>query len=421
MSEAMTLDQWLTKIEVGHPTEIDLGLERVAEVASRLKIDLQDRVVITVAGTNGKGSTTCMLDSILREAGRSTGVYTSPHFLKYNERIRINSSDASDSDICSAFEAIDAVRDEISLTYFEYGTLAALFLFQQSGVEFIILEVGLGGRLDAVNIIDADVAVITSLALDHVDWLGNDLAGIAREKAGIFRAGSPAVCGVINPPSTVTAHAAELGTPLYLVGQDFESTVQGETWCWRGVNRHNEPLMYDQLPVPALPLPNATTVLQVISLLDLNITPEEIAKGLIKASMAGRMQRTNLGAAEMILDVAHNPEAAAYLAGRLSIEPVSGTTYLILGMLADKDRASVIQNLEPVVDQWLFCSLTGPRASQAAELSALASNKDSASEYTSVSAAIDVLKNRVRVGDRVLVCGSFLTVTEALVWLTQNP
>lgn len=420
MSEKMTLDQWLAKIEAGHPTEIELGLSRVAEVATLLAIDLCASTVITVAGTNGKGSTTCMLDAILCSAGFSTGVYTSPHFLRYNERIQVNGQDASDSSICDAFEAIERVRGSISLTYFEYGTLAAFYIFQQAKLDYLLLEVGLGGRLDAVNIIDADIAVITSLALDHIDWLGDNLEAIGREKAGIFRAKRPAVCGVRKPPASVRSYATELDVPLYISGREFSAVIRDEDWDWCGVDGTGRRVEYFELPLPSLPLVNAATVLQVISLLDAQIDSKQIVQGLSQARMTGRMQQEHLGPAEMILDVAHNPEAAAYLSERLQSRPIEGETYLILGMLVDKDRLSVMRNLAPLVDHWLLCSLTGSRASSASELAALVDTNVKADQYGSVAEALNQLESLVTAKDRVLVCGSFLTVTEALVWLKMN-
>lgn len=235
LSSANSLNEWLSIIEAAHPTEIDLGLERVAKVAERLNLDFSRSKVITVAGTNGKGSTCAMLDSIIRASNATSGVYSSPHFLEYNERIKINGLDASDEVIVDAFCRIDQAREELSLTYFEYGTLAALIIFSDLKLDYVILEVGLGGRLDAVNIVDPDISVITSIALDHIDWLGDDIESIAREKAGIFRPNKPAVCAMSPVARSIVQHSAELNAPLYLFDQDYRLDDAQKVWNWAGL------------------------------------------------------------------------------------------------------------------------------------------------------------------------------------------
>ena len=414
---AKSLADWLARIEAGHPTEIDLGLDRVSQVAGRLNLNFSQSKVITVAGTNGKGSSCSLLEAILQADGKSTGVYSSPHFIDYNERIRINGLNAEDEVIVNAFEAIDAVRGEISLTYFEYGTLAALKIFADAQLDFVILEVGLGGRLDAVNIIDADIAVITSIALDHIDWLGDSLESIGREKAGIFRAAKPAVIGLAQPPRSIIQHSSELNTPLYIRDQDFHMDLSAVSWNWAGLDKLGEHIAYLDLPLPKLPVRNAATVLQVLSLIAPDCPIEAIHKGLATADLTGRMQRAQLGDAEMILDVAHNPEAANYLAQQLFAEPANKKRTLVLGMLKDKDREAVIEALKPVVDSWKLVSLQGPRASTAAELKNLLGSNLEADLYDSTQAALSELEGSLSSDDQVLVCGSFLTVTEALAWL----
>lgn len=415
-----TLAQWLAKIEAGHPSEIDLGLERVSAVATRLGLDLSHSTIITVAGTNGKGSTSTLLDSILRTAGYTTGVYTSPHFIRYNERIQVNGDLASDQQICDAFAAIDQARADISLTYFEFGTLAALLIFQAAQPDYLILEVGLGGRLDAVNIVDADVAVLTSVALDHVDWLGSSLDSIGREKAGIFRAGRPAVCGIAQPPASVTRRAAEIGASLYLRDADFRLLESDQHWSWSGTALDGQAITLDNLPRPQLPLPNAATVLQVLALCAPQLSAAQIAEGLQRAQMVGRMQSVQAGGLNLLLDVAHNPEAAEYLAKRVAERSVTGTIHLVLGMLADKDREAVMRALAPVVGHWHLVSLQGPRASSAEQLELLLGPAYNVNLYNNVAAALQHLSQQATSDDLVLVCGSFLTVTEALQWLSQQ-
>ncbi len=418
MATPASLNEWLAYIEAGHPTEIELGLDRVAAVAQRMGIDLSCSKVITVAGTNGKGSTTAMLDSILRSADYRTGVYTSPHFLRYNERIQLLGELASDDQICDAFSHIEQSRGEISLTYFEFGTLAALHIFSLAKLDYVILEVGLGGRLDAVNIIDADLAILTSVALDHTDWLGDTLEQIGYEKAGVFRSGKPAICGLKTPPESVVDHAGAIGAELLRRGVEFDLTHQGDLWSWQGVDAQGEALSYDELPRPNLPLVNAPSVIQALSLIAPKVGLIEIKMGLKSAQMMGRMQRSTLGLAPMLLDVAHNEEAAKYLVLRLRDLQIAGKLRLILGMLKDKDRAAVVQQLEALAPEWHLVSLQGPRASSASELQAFVNNP--LSSYDSVMEALESLEHQVSADDLVVVCGSFLTVTEALEWQMQQ-
>ncbi|TCK09435.1 dihydrofolate synthase/folylpolyglutamate synthase [Marinobacterium mangrovicola] len=414
-----TLDAWLARIEACHPSEIDLGLDRIRQVAERLELDLGSSKVVTVAGTNGKGSTVTLLDSILRQAGYTTGVYTSPHFLRYNERIRIEGEEASDASICEAFVRIEQARGDISLTYFEYGTLAALLCFEKASPDVLLLEVGLGGRLDAVNIVDSDVAVITSIAIDHADWLGNDRVQIGREKAGVLRAGKPLVCGDPNPPASVRESADAGGARLLVKGEEFGFSGTDAAWSWRGVDRSGSSLDYRDLTVPELPLTNAATVLQVLALLDVNLTREQINAGLGAAKMTGRMQRLQLAGngCACVLDVAHNPEAAGYLATWLEGHPAGGDTHVVLGMLADKDIAAVMALLAPQVDHWYLASLIGPRAASSVQLQALLPEGQSSACYDDVAAALEAAQKRMHPGDRLVVAGSFFTVSDALAAL----
>lgn len=416
----VSLSDWLSLIEACHPSDIELGLARVQAVADRLELDFCGSTVVTIAGTNGKGSTQTFLDQMLRRHGYSTGCYSSPHFLRYNERVRINGEEVSDPLLCDAFAAVEAARGSVALTYFEYGTLAALHIFASASPDFLLLEVGLGGRLDAVNIVDSDVAVVTTVALDHTDWLGDTRELIGREKAGIFRPGKPAICGDQLPPETVALVAQELGARLYQVGDAFAWDEMATDWRWRGLDQQGQAVALEALPVPQLPLPNAATALQVLHLLLERPSPEAIHAALAGARMTGRMQRLALGAAECILDVAHNPQAAQYIAGRLAAAPQGGRLHVILGMLGDKDADGVLRALQPVVDCWHFASLAGPRGQSAEalerKLRELASDAVCQS-YADVAAALAAVRQQVGGADRVLIAGSFLTVSDALAQL----
>ncbi|MBA4501889.1 bifunctional tetrahydrofolate synthase/dihydrofolate synthase [Marinobacterium marinum] len=410
-----TLEGWLSRIEACHPGEIELGLERLSQVAERLSIDLSGSTRIVVAGTNGKGSTLSMLNAVLREQGLRTGVYTSPHFLHYNERIVIDGEPVSDVLLCEVFAEIEQARGDISLTYFEYGTLAALLVFTRQKVDVALLEVGLGGRLDAVNIVDADIAAVTTVALDHTDWLGDDREAIGFEKAGIFRAGKPALCGDPEAPHSLIRHAEAIGAPLHRNGIDYryERTVDG--WSWEGVGNAGQPCGYDQLPVPGLPLPNAALVLQVLQLLPWSIREEAIRRGFAQAGLTGRMQAADIGSLSVMLDVAHNPEAAAYLVSQL--ETVREPVHLVLGMLSDKDIRTVIETLLPVVDFWYPVTLSVPRGASAETLVSVLHDAgvDVARVHSaaSVGQALQKLQG-ARPEGQVIVAGSFFTVADAL-------
>ncbi len=418
----VTLEGWLSRIEACHPSEIELGLTRLSEVAARLPIDLSHSTRIVVAGTNGKGSTLAMLNAILRQQGLSTGMYSSPHFQRYNERVAINGEPIADEQLCAAFKAIEQARGETPLTYFEYGTLAALLVFTQEQVDVALLEVGLGGRLDAVNIVDADIAVVTTVALDHTDWLGPDRESIGFEKAGVFRSGKPALCGDPDAPRRLVEHAESIAAPLYRNGVDYRYERLDEGWNWEGRDADGRICRYEQLPLPGLPLPNAALVMQIVQFLPWDISAAAIRHGLGSASLTGRMQEVRLGQLPVTLDVAHNPEAAAYLASRL--EGADQPVHLVLGMLADKDIQSVIQTLMPVVDQWYPVTLAVPRGTDAGVLTeALEKVGVSASSIhpaVSVKTAVERLQGQQPEG-RVIIAGSFFTVTEALALQTGVP
>ncbi|TVR56862.1 MAG: bifunctional tetrahydrofolate synthase/dihydrofolate synthase [Candidatus Competibacteraceae bacterium] len=411
-----TLDDWLRWQETLHPRAIDLGLERVRTVLRRLQPEPPPYVVITVGGTNGKGSCVAFLDAMLRVAGYQVGAYTSPHLLRYHERIRVNGAEADDESLCRAFARIDAARGELSLTYFEFGTLAALERFRDAGVEVAVLEVGLGGRLDAVNVVDADAALVVSVDLDHTDWLGADRESIGYEKAGIYRAGRPAICADPDPPRRLLDHARHLGARLYQVGCDYDFVRTGATWRW-----WSEAARFDDLPIPTLTgdhqMRNAAAgLMALVSLRDrLPVRSSAIRAGLTQARLPGRLQIIS-GPIEWILDVAHNPHAAAVLAEYLRQRRRPGRTWAIVGLLADKDAGGVIRVMTDVVDDWCAVTLSGPRGRTGAELATLlgSSGVANSAAYENTERACRVILDRARTGDRVVVFGSFHIVAPVL-------
>lgn len=411
----MQIADWLFYLEQLNPHKIELGLERCLEVALRLKLIPFECPVITVAGTNGKGSTVAFLQDIWQAAGYRTGAYTSPHLLRFNERIRLNGIAIEDDSLCAAFAAIEQGRSHVALTYFEFTTLAALWLFQRANLDVLILEVGLGGRLDAVNMVDADVAIIASIAIDHVDWLGDNRESIAREKAGIFRRHQWAICGDPTPPSTILEIAKEVGAHLLCVGRDFSFTVEHEHWRWQ-----MRDLFYNDLPIPQLPLINAATSLTAVAQLQTRLPTsiQAIKKGLSHASLLGRYQCVNLPS-PTIFDVAHNPAAAKYLAQQLARD--SCRTYAVVGMLADKDIAGTLVELMPLIDAWFVGTLAGPRGADAdkiiATLEVLGAEK--CYNHTSIVAAYKDAVSQVKAGDRIVVFGSFHTVAEVLAYVSN--
>ena len=411
-----TLEEWLTWMEKSHPVAIDLGLGRVQQVFARLALDFAQVCVITVAGTNGKGSTVSMLDAIYRQAGYKTACYTSPHLQIYNERVRLNGGLVSDEQLVAAFSAVDQVCGDITLTYFEMGTLAALWLVAQQQPDVAIMEVGLGGRLDAINVLDADVAVITTIDIDHVDWLGDDREKIGWEKAGIFRKSKPAVCGELKPPVSIAEYARELGCELRQVNQAYEYNVQSESrWCWSGRDLQGGVVSFADLPLPRLPVQNAATAIQAVLLSGLQCSPESIAAGLRAAYVAGRMEQVTYQDNLFILDVAHNPQSAAYLAEQLKQTEEEGVV-LILGMLADKDCASVMQSLMAVVASWHLVTLDVPRGQTAEQLSTHlpAMNQASVMCHRSVDAAIrHLISADTSATKKIVIAGSFYTVGDA--------
>lgn len=422
MPQQRTFAEWLTWMEAHHPQQIELGLERVAAVAARLTLDLSRSRIVTVGGTNGKGSCVAFLEAILRAANYRVGAYTSPHLLHYNERVRIDGAVVSDAQLCEAFEAVYAALDITSLTYFEFGTLAALWLFQRAQLDVIILEVGLGGRLDAVNIIDPDVAVLTSIDLDHQDWLGPDRESIGKEKAGIFRAHKPAICADLNPPRSVIDTAKKLGANFYALNSAFEYRESEFSWHWSSTQLPRN-ARFDNLPLPSLPLPSAAAALAVLQCLpDINHLPlaidaNAIANGLRAANLSGRFQRIAHGAVEIILDVGHNPHAARWLAQRLAQTSSSGATIAVFAMMTDKDIAAVIDALKQRIDAWYIGALAdNPRAASTAVIAEKlrAAQVAKIVEAPTLLDAYQTALAQAEPGDRIIVFGSFFTVAAVL-------
>ncbi|EJL6849587.1 bifunctional tetrahydrofolate synthase/dihydrofolate synthase [Vibrio cholerae] len=398
---------WLDYLAHIHTSAIDLGLERVQAVAQKAKLTKPAPTVITVAGTNGKGSTCALMEAILLQAGYSVGVYSSPHLIRYNERVRINGQDLADEMHTQAFAHIEQERGDISLSLFEFGTLAALYLFEQQKVDVLLLEVGLGGRLDATNVVDHDVSVITSLALDHTDWLGNDIAVIGYEKAGIFRSGKPAICGQPKPPATVAAHADDIGAKLHQVEIQFSyEKTSATTWNWRSGR-----FELTDLPIPSLPLPNAATALMALGCSGLAISDINIVDGLRNAQLAGRMQVIS-HQPTIVLDVAHNPHSAHYLVQQLTQRYPERTIHLVFGMLHDKDIASTVAELSPAVTHWYPASLSGPRAATAAQLCQYL--PADITQYANPVSAFEAALTQAEAQDVIVVAGSFHTVGEVL-------
>ncbi|GGP46453.1 bifunctional folylpolyglutamate synthase/dihydrofolate synthase [Shewanella algicola] len=404
-----SLAQWLDYLLAIHPSEIDMGLTRVEKVAKRLNLlSLAPSKVITVAGTNGKGTSCAMLESILRQSGLSVGVYSSPHLLRYNERVRINQQDASDAALIEAFCAIEAARDDISLTFFEYATLAGLYLFKAANVDVAILEVGLGGRLDATNIIDSTAVILTSIDLDHQEYLGDSRELVGREKAGVFRQHCLAVVGEPDLPKSVKDYAEYMHTRLYRVGYEFNYQVSdSDSARWDFTSAQSN---YSGLPVPSLPLPNAASVVALICQVWPQITEQQIADGLVNAKLAGRLEQVNQQPI-VLLDVAHNPHAARYLANQLQVYQ-GKRVVAVCGMLKDKDIKAVIETLAPHISQWNLVSLDNPRGASAQLLyDALPqASQQNAQLYQDMSSAWHGVQKDINEDDVVIVFGSFYTV-----------
>ncbi len=410
-----TLPEWLAWQETLHFTKVAPGLERIGKVYQQLIPEKPSFIVVTVAGTNGKGSSVALLQSILSAAGYQVGSYTSPHLLRYNERICINGIACEDDEICDVFSEIDQARGDTSLTYFEFGTLAAISIFNQRKLDIVIMEVGMGGRLDASNILDADIALISPISLDHTNWLGDTRDKIGIEKAGILRQDSPLVCSEEIPPDSVLQKAAEIGAPVSQAGKDFHYQANdNKTWQWE-----NADTKWDKLPRPKLAgdyqLQNSAAVLQVISLLKqykITASIEAIIQGLKQVRLSGRFQ-VFAGSVTRIFDVTHNTQGAKNLNKLLAETPCSGRTFAVLGMLKDKDASQVAAILDNRVDQWFVGGLSGERGQTGDEIAAkLATHieSDKITIQVQVEAAYEKAMAIANEGDRVLIFGSFHTV-----------
>ncbi len=417
MPRFTTLNDWLDWQDTLHPRKIDLGLERVARVARQLQLDQPDHGVVSIAGTNGKGSSVAMLGSILGAAGYRVGSYSSPHLQRYNERIRILGAEIDDAALCAAFQSVDDARGDTTLTYFEFGTLAALTIFKQASLDIALLEVGMGGRLDAVNIMQPDVALVTAIGIDHSAWLGTDRDQIGREKAGIFRTGRPAVCSDPAPPASLEQVADELDAHWLCLGGAYTVDVSSHGWSWYGPSQTHKNLPFPNL-AGSHQLDNAAGVLMVLESLSENypVSQAAIEQGLQSVSLPGRCQIMP-GDIELVLDVAHNANSAEVLQRLLSTQPVKGRTWMILGMLDDKDVREFTGILEAAVDNWQLASLQTDRGLSAADLQDLMQSPAHDNRircFPDVATALRQTRSEAVAGDRIVVSGSFFTVAEAM-------
>jgi dihydrofolate synthase/folylpolyglutamate synthase len=418
------LAAWLERIERLHPRQIELGLERVRLVAERMGLRIE-AISIIVGGTNGKGSTCAMLESILLAAGYRVGCYTSPHLMHFNERARINGEAASDEQLIEQFEAVEAARGDSSLTWFEFTTLAILRLFERSSLDVLVLEVGMGGRLDAVNIVDADCSIVTCIDIDHAEFLGDTREAIGFEKAHIYRPGRPAICTDPVPPQSLIDHASSIGADLWCFGQDFNYSGDRQQWSYGGRSQRRNSLAYPALR-GANQLLNASGVLAALEALRarLPVSAQAIRQGLASVELPGRFQ-VLAGRPAVVLDVGHNPHAAAHLAANLDNMGFFPYTFAVFGMLADKDIDATISHLRSRVDHWLCVDLSGPRGSSAADLAARLRKagvipgegvdaERTISCFASPREAFAAAQERAGENDRIVVFGSFLTVADVL-------
>lgn len=421
MKKDWNLEEWLTRQSITHPRSIDLSLDRVRKVAQRLEVLKQRVPVITVAGTNGKGSVVTWIDFLARRAGRNTGVFTSPHLIRYHERIRTLGFMPTDKELIRVFGEINQARQKITLTYFEFSLLAALLIFRQHDLDLIILEVGLGGRLDATNIIDPTVAVITSIGMDHSEWLGPTVEDIGREKAGILRRRRPVVLGTPKMPRSVFEAIENLSAKVYLAERDFSWLARGDRWEYVSPR-----LLLSDLQMPALQgsiqLRNISTAIAAIRALPkrkgMLLTPLSVNETLQMVDLDARMQIVPRNGVEWIIDVAHNEPAAQVLVQHLQERPCTGRTLMLISILEDKDSAAMSAALQAVADCWIVCTLTAPRGMRA---DSLAFRMDlpinQVTLASSVAAGCELAVRCAQPGDRVVACGSFLVAGAVLQWL----
>lgn len=408
MLSNMTLAEWLAYLETLHPASIALGLERVAEVCARMRLETPFRV-ITIGGTNGKGSTVALLEAMLAAGGFRVGCYTSPHLLRYNERVRIDQREANDAMLIEAFERVEAARRNTPLTYFEMGTLAAMSVFEHADLDYTVLEIGLGGRLDAVNLFDSDCAILTSIDLDHTEYLGATREAIGFEKAHIFRAGKPAICSAADGPRSVRDYAVEIGARYYELGRDFSVRTHPAQWDFEFGETRRTALPYPTLR-GAHQVRNAAAALAALTALEAPLAQQAIRTGLTLAKPPGRFTMLP-GEPAVILDVAHNPESARALAATLRTMPPA-RTLAVFGMFKDKDIAEVLGTLAGDIDRWYVSSLPGPRGADANDIAALCSER--VSTYETVADAWHAARRDASRTDRIIVFGSFLTVAAVM-------
>ncbi len=419
MARFDTLAAWLAWQEGLHPRTIDLGLERAARVFRRLNPGGKKPVTLTVAGTNGKGSSIALLEAMYRAQGYRVGSYTSPHIVDYNERIRIDGKPVDDSLICRSFARIDDARQETTLSYFEFSTLAALDIFAQAELDIQLLEVGLGGRLDAVNIVDADLALVTTICIDHVDWLGETRELIGREKAGIFRPGVPVVIGDRQPPESLLAVAEQLGSPVYRIGVDFDYQKTGKSWQWH-FNRLNK----EDLPPPALPgdhqFANASAVMTAVTRLQsrLYISDAAIRQGLEQVDLAGRFQKID-GDVPVLFDVGHNPQAVKALRDYLEQHFKHTKIHALFAMMQDKDIVQVVDIIKDTITDWTLAPLRTPRAASEESMLAIFQQldiKQVTAGFRDFSSAFKHVEQQAKNGELILVFGSFFLISEFMAY-----
>ncbi|NRA55437.1 MAG: bifunctional tetrahydrofolate synthase/dihydrofolate synthase [Gammaproteobacteria bacterium] len=405
--QSQSLNDWLCYLESIHPSEIELGLTRVKKVAEQLGLLAPRGKIVLVAGTNGKGSTCAFLERMILATGATTGVFSSPHIIRYNERVRINGLELADNYHVDALRYVNHGRDDTELTYFEFNTLAALKLMSDHDVDYLILEVGLGGRLDSTNIVDADVAVITSIALDHQAWLGDTVEQVGFEKAGIFRENQLVICGEPTPPNSLKNHAQQLNCQIAYKGQDFNFSVENDSWTW-----HSTSKIKSSLPNTKLPMTNAATAIAVLEALDLSLNEQAMRQVIANTGLPGRLQSI-ASSPEIVLDVAHNPQAGGYLANWLKHQNFT-KVHCVCAMLGDKDSKSTLSVVAPQIDHWYFADLDCARGAKAEQLANHVVADTVAGCYSRVSDALVEAKQQANSDDLILVFGSFFTVAEIL-------